>query len=90
MHIGIGSAGGNKQDREHHQSDTGAYPKHVTNILVHIYIYITVSEAMNALAVLSPSKTEQKDMKNYSTEKFRDAIFANIEIKFRDYTHAFI
>lgn len=45
---------------------------------------------MNALAVLSPSKTEQKDIKNYSREKFRDAVFAYMEIKFRDYTHDFI
>lgn len=94
MHIGIGSACGSKQDREHHQSDTCAYPKHVTNVTcIHstcVYIYYSGSEAMNALAVLSPSKTEQKDIKNYSREKFRDAVFAYMEIKFRDYTHDFI
>lgn len=69
MHIGIGSAGGSKQDREHHQSDTSAYPKHVTNILV--YIYLSGSKIMNAIAVLSLSKTEQKDIKNYRREKFK-------------------
>lgn len=60
MRIGTGSADGSKQDREHHQSDTCAYPKHVTSIVVCIYITLA-SEVMNALAVLSPSKTEQKD-----------------------------
>lgn len=72
---------------------TRAYPKHVTNVTCihsYMYIYYSGSEAMNALAVLSPSKTEQKDIKNYSREKFRDAVFAYMEIKFRDYTHDFI
>lgn len=40
---------------------TRAYPKYIG-----LYIYYSASEAMNALAVLSPSKTEQKGIKNYS------------------------
>lgn len=77
MHIRSGCAGGSKQDRVRHRPEVFTYPKHVAKFAY----YYPGSEAMNALVVPSPHKTEDQEISSHSADEFGDATFANTEIK---------